>query len=82
MKAVSLPSSDQTGMVIWQPRYAEWEAALAALALLGGIMMNLPAIALCGAIGFTFLSYRQWTLPRLHCGHAGERVLHRAPRAR
>ncbi len=82
MKAVSLPNSSQTEMAIWQPRYAGWEAALATLALLSGIMLNLPAIALCGAIGFTFLSYRQWTLPRLHCGHAGERVLHRAPRAR
>ena len=59
-----------------------WYVALAVFALLSGILLNQPAVALCGMIGFTFLSYRQWTLPRLHCGHAGERVLHRAPRAR
>ncbi len=82
MKTVTLPSSGHGGAVPWQPRYGEWEAALAAFALLLGILLGQPAIALSGVIGFTFLSYRQWTLPRLHCGHAGERVLHRAPRAR
>lgn len=82
IKAVSLPSSGHAGTALWRPRFAEWEAALAAFALLSGILLNQPVMALSGMIGFTFLSYRQWTLPRLHCGHAGERVLHRAPRAR
>jgi CheY-like chemotaxis protein len=70
--ALALGTSTRPAAWDWSvPRFAEWEAAFASTALLGGIVLGRPAPALAGVVGFLFLSYRQLTLPRVHRGHGG-----------